>query len=63
MLFSHLKRVLRSNFLRLRGPSGGRDEFLPVASTLKASEHGSQRDHRNQRQHRAADADDGQIDI
>jgi hypothetical protein len=59
MLFAQLNRVLRSNFLRLRGPSGGRDEFLPVASNLKPSEYGPQRDHRHQRQHRTTDADDG----
>src|SRR4029453_13059162 len=28
MLFAHLKRILRLGRLRLRGPSGARDEFL-----------------------------------
>ena len=28
MLFAHLKRILRLNRLRLRGPSGAKDEFL-----------------------------------
>jgi len=31
MLFAHLKRILRLNRLRLRGPSGARDEFLLAA--------------------------------
>jgi hypothetical protein len=32
MLFPHLKRILRLDRLRLRGPCGARDEFLLVAS-------------------------------
>src|SRR5712691_2028045 len=31
MLFAHLKRILRLNRLRLRGPSGDKDEFLLAA--------------------------------
>jgi len=31
MLFAHLKRILRLTRLRLRGPSGARDEFLLAA--------------------------------
>ncbi len=31
MLFAHLKRILRLNRLRLRGPSGAKDEFLLAA--------------------------------
>jgi hypothetical protein len=31
MLFAHLKRVLKLDRLRLRGPSGARDEFLLAA--------------------------------
>lgn len=32
MLFAHLKRILRLNRLRLRGPNGARDEFLLAAT-------------------------------
>jgi len=32
MLFAHLKRILRLGRLRLRGPSGARDEFLLAAT-------------------------------
>ena len=32
MLFAHLKRILRLNRLRLRGPSGARDEFILAAT-------------------------------
>ena len=32
MLFAHLKRILRVDRLRLRGPSGARDEFLLAAT-------------------------------
>ena len=32
MLFSHLKRILRLDRLRLRGPSGTKDEFLLAAT-------------------------------
>jgi hypothetical protein len=28
MLFAHLKRILKLDRLRLRGPNGARDEFL-----------------------------------
>ena len=31
MLFAHLKRILKLNRLRLRGPFGARDEFLLAA--------------------------------
>jgi hypothetical protein len=32
MLFAHLKRILRLDHLRLRGPCGARDEFLLAAT-------------------------------
>jgi hypothetical protein len=32
MLFAHLKRILRLSRLRLRGPSGAKDEFLLAAT-------------------------------
>jgi hypothetical protein len=32
MLFAHPKRILRLALLRLRGPSGARDEFLLAAT-------------------------------
>ena len=32
MLFAHLKRILRLERLRLRGPNGARDEFLLAAT-------------------------------
>ena len=32
MLFAHLKRILRLDRLRLKGPSGARDEFLLAAT-------------------------------
>lgn len=32
MLFAHLKRILRLGRLRLRGPSGAKDEFLLAAT-------------------------------
>jgi len=32
MLFAHLKRILRLDRLRLRGPFGARDEFLLAAT-------------------------------
>jgi len=32
MLFAHLKRILRLDRLRLRGPTGARDEFLLPAT-------------------------------
>src|SRR5215204_3679436 len=33
MLFAHLKRILKLNRLRLRGPSGARDELHLAATT------------------------------
>jgi len=36
MLFAHLKRILRLDRLRLRGPNGARDEFhLAAAQNLR----------------------------
>jgi len=32
MLFAHLKRILRLDRLRLRGPGGANDEFLLAAT-------------------------------
>ena len=32
MLFAHLKRILRLDRLRLRGPSGAKNEFLLAAT-------------------------------
>jgi hypothetical protein len=32
MLFAHLKRTLKLDRLRLRGPNGARDEFLLAAT-------------------------------
>ena len=32
MLFAHLKRIPRLGRLRLRGPSGARDEFMLAAT-------------------------------
>jgi Transposase DDE domain len=32
MLFAHLRRILRLDRLRLRGPSGAKDEFLLAAT-------------------------------
>lgn len=32
MLFAHLKRILRLDRLRLRGPNGAKDEFLLAAT-------------------------------
>jgi hypothetical protein len=32
MLFAHLKRILKLDGLRLRGPCGARDEFLLAAT-------------------------------
>ena len=32
MLFAHLKRILKLDRLRLRGPCGARDEFLLAAT-------------------------------
>ena len=32
MLFAHLKRILKLDGLRLRGPSGAKDEFLLAAT-------------------------------
>lgn len=33
MLFAHLKRILKLDRLRLRGPDGAKDEFLLAATT------------------------------
>ncbi len=35
MLFVHLKRILRIDRLRLRGPRGAKDEFLLPAAAQK----------------------------
>ena len=35
MLLAHLKRILRLDRLRLRGPSGAKDEFLLAATAQK----------------------------
>ena len=35
ILFAHLKRILRLDRLRLRGPNGARDQFLLAASVQK----------------------------
>jgi len=36
MLFAHLKRILKLDRLRLRGPNGARDEFhLAAAQNLR----------------------------
>jgi hypothetical protein len=35
MLFAHLKRILRLDRLRLRGPFGAQDEFLLAATAQK----------------------------
>jgi hypothetical protein len=37
MLFAHLKRIMRLDRLRLRGPNGARDEFhlAPAAQNLR----------------------------
>jgi Transposase DDE domain len=40
MLFAHLKRILRLDRLRLRGPSGAKDEFLLAATAQKPEETG-----------------------
>ena len=34
MLFAHLKRILRLDRLRLRGPNGARDEFQGITTAL-----------------------------
>ncbi len=38
MLFAHLKRILRLDRLRLRGPCGARDDFLAELFELGAPE-------------------------
>ena len=38
--FAHLKRILRLDRLRLRGPSGAKDEFLLAATAPKTAETG-----------------------
>jgi hypothetical protein len=40
MLFAHLKRILKLNRLRLRGPKGARDEFLLYSQQRTFSLHG-----------------------
>ena len=41
MLFAHLKRILRlGRTLRLRGPTGAKDEFLISRHRLKSQETG-----------------------
>ena len=35
MLFAHLKRILRLDRLRLRGPSGAKDETSSSAATAQ----------------------------
>jgi hypothetical protein len=35
MLFAHLKRILKLDRLRLRGPNGARDEFAATAQNLR----------------------------
>ena len=39
MLFAHLKRILKLDRLRLRGPCGARDEFhlAAIAQNLRTS--------------------------
>ena len=39
MLFAHLKRILRLDRLRLRGPNGGRDEFHLAAAAQNLRKH------------------------
>jgi hypothetical protein len=38
MLFAHLKRILRLDQLRQRGPNGAKDEFLLAATAQKSEE-------------------------
>ena len=33
MLFAHLKRIMKLDRLRLRGPNGAKDEFILAATT------------------------------
>ena len=40
MLFARLKRILRLDRLRLRGPSGAKDKFLLAATRPKPAETG-----------------------
>jgi Transposase DDE domain len=37
MLFAHLKRILKLDRLRLRGPTGAHDEFLLAANAQNLS--------------------------
>jgi hypothetical protein len=37
MLFAHLKRILKLDRLRLRGPNGARDEFILIATAQNLS--------------------------
>jgi hypothetical protein len=43
MLFAHLKRILRLDRLRLRGPNGAKDGFLLAATALNFAEIGEAR--------------------
>jgi hypothetical protein len=54
MLFAHLKRILRLDRLRLRGPNGARDEFLLAATAQNLRKFGQAypRTHANLRQMR-----------
>jgi hypothetical protein len=40
MLFAHLKRILKLDGLRLRGPNGARDEFTLAATAQKSPQDG-----------------------
>ena len=45
MLFAHLKRILKVDRLRLRGPSGACDEFTLAAAVQNAKMVGVKRHH------------------
>jgi hypothetical protein len=53
MLFAHLKRILRLDRLRLRGPSGAKDEFLLAATTISGNWQSSSRSRRRSSPHEA----------
>lgn len=38
MLFTHFKRILKLDRLRLRGPNGAKDEFLLAATAKKPAQ-------------------------
>ena len=40
MLFAHLKRILKLDRLRLRGPNGARDEFILAVTAQNPSDDG-----------------------